>query len=252
MAELLYPTVIAAARLSFVGAGPEVHDDRPEHIPRYRRRCLAINHTGYMDFTFAGLGAHPGKRLVRFMAKDQIWKHPVAGPLMRGMKHIPVDRDAGAASYNAAVTRSEDGEIVGVFPEATISPSFELLPFKQGAARMAMEADVPLIPMILWGSQRVIGYHTRKPLTQRRLPITITIGEPLKVGARRGRGRGDPAPARRHDRDAAPRPGHLSGRSRPGPADTWWLPTRLGGTAPTPEEGQQLANARKKKAQESS
>jgi len=222
-----------------------------EHIPHSGGAVLAINHTGYMDFTFAGLGAHPSKRLVRFMAKDQIWKHPVAGPLMRGMKHIPVDREAGAASYNAAVAALKDGEIVGVFPEATMSPSFELLPFKQGATRMAMEADVPLIPMILWGSQRVVGYHTRKPLTQRRLPITITIGEPLKVGPDEGvaaatrRLRGVMTEMLHHAQDTYP--------AKPaGPADTWWLPTRLGGTAPTPEEGQRQANARKKKAQESS
>lgn len=251
MAELLYPTVIAAARLSFVGLGLKFTMNGLEHIPRSGGAVLAINHTGYMDFTFAGLGAHPSKRLVRFMAKDQIWKHPVAGPLMRGMKHIPVDRDAGAASYNAAVAALKDGEIVGVFPEATMSPSFELLPFKQGAARMAMEADVPLIPMILWGSQRVIGYHTRKPLTQRRLPITITIGEPLKVGPDEG-----VAAATRRLRAVMTEMLHHAQDTYPakpaGPADTWWLPTRLGGTAPTPEEGQQQANARKKKAQESS
>jgi 1-acyl-sn-glycerol-3-phosphate acyltransferase len=63
---------------------------------------------------------------------------------------------------------------VGVFPEATMSPSLELLPFKQGAARMAIDADVPILPTILWGSQRVLGYAHRKPLLQRRLPITIT------------------------------------------------------------------------------
>ena len=132
-----------------------------------------------------------------------------------------------------------------------MSPSFELLPFKQGAARMAIEADVPLIPMILWGSQRVIGYHHRKPLTQRRLPITISIGEPLKVGPDEG-----VAAATRRLRTVMTEMLHHAQDTYPakpaGPADTWWLPTRLGGTAPTPEEGQREANARKKKAQEPS
>ena len=67
---------------------------------------MAINHTGYLDFTFAGLAAVPAKRLVRFMAKDEIFGHPVAGPLMRGMHHIPVDREAGAASLAAARDRA--------------------------------------------------------------------------------------------------------------------------------------------------
>ena len=74
---------------------------------------------------------------------------------MRGMHHIPVDRGAGASSFRAAVQALKAGEIVGVFPEATISRAFELKDFKSGAVRMAQAADVPLIPMAIWGSQRV-------------------------------------------------------------------------------------------------
>ncbi|MCB1253300.1 MAG: 1-acyl-sn-glycerol-3-phosphate acyltransferase, partial [Austwickia sp.] len=58
----------------------------------------------YFDFTYAGLAARKSKRYVRFMAKASIWQHKIAGPLMRGMKHIPVDRHAGAASYREALT----------------------------------------------------------------------------------------------------------------------------------------------------
>ena len=63
---------------------------------------LASTHVSYLDFIFVGLGAHP-KRLVRFMAKKQVFDHPVCGPLMRGMHHIPVDRTAGASAYDAAL-----------------------------------------------------------------------------------------------------------------------------------------------------
>jgi 1-acyl-sn-glycerol-3-phosphate acyltransferase len=250
MAELLYPSVIAVARLSFVGLGLKFNITGSDNVPATGGAVMAINHTGYMDFTFAGLGAHRAKRLVRFMAKDGIWKNPVAGPLMKGMKHIPVDRDAGAGSYNAAVAALRAGEIVGVFPEATMSPSLELLPFKQGATRMAMDARVPLLPTILWGSQRVLGYHTRKPIRQRRLPITIMIGEPMTIGPEEG-----VAAATRRLRGIMTEMLHVAQDSYPdrpeGPDDSWWVPTRLGGTAPTPEEGQILANARRKKAEES-
>jgi 1-acyl-sn-glycerol-3-phosphate acyltransferase len=251
MAELLYPSVVAVARATFVGLGLKFNMTGTDNVPRTGGVVMAINHTGYLDFTFAGLGAHPSRRLVRFMAKDGIWKHPVAGPLMRGMKHIPVDRDAGAASYNAAVSALRAGEIVGVFPEATMSPSLELLPFKQGAARMAMEAGVPLLPMILWGSQRVLSYHSRKPLRQRSLPITIMIGEPTSIGPDEGL-----AAATRRLRGIMTEMLHQAQETYPdrpsGPDDSWWLPTRLGGTAPTPEEGQALANARRNRAKESS
>jgi len=248
MTDLLYPSVIAVARASFVGLGLKFTISGAEHVPDVGGAVMAVNHTGYMDFTFAGLGAYPKRRLVRFMAKDAIFRHRFAGPLMRGMKHIPVDRDAGAASYAAAVTALRAGEIVGVFPEATMSPSLELLPFKQGAARMAIDAGVPILPTILWGSQRVLGYHHRKRLTQRGLPITIMVGEPLIIGADEG-----VAAATRRLRSVM---GQMLAQAqetypeRPsGPQDSWWLPTRLGGSAPTPEEGQAMANARRKKAE---
>jgi 1-acyl-sn-glycerol-3-phosphate acyltransferase len=67
---------------------------------------------------------------------------------------------------------------VGVFPEATISTSYELKEFKTGAARMAMEAGVPLLPCVIWGSQRIFTKGRKKDLT-RGTPITIAVGEPF-------------------------------------------------------------------------
>jgi len=164
---------------------------------------------------------------------------------MRGMKHIPVDRDAGTASFNEAVQALRDGEIVGVFPEATMSPSYELLPFKQGAVRMAQEAGVPLLPTIVWGSQRVATYSRRKPLTQRRLVVTVTVGEPLVLAPDEGIAAGT-----RRLRATMTEMLHAAQEAYPdrptGPDDSWWLPSRLGGTACTPEEGLAIVNARRR------
>src|SRR5690606_18529970 len=118
-----------------------------EHIPRVGGAVLASSHVSYFDFIFCGYAARPSKRLVRFMAKKSTFDHPVSGPLMRSMHHIPVDRSAGAASLDHAVDWLRRGEIVGVFPEATISQSFEVKDFKTGAVRMAAEAGVPVVPM---------------------------------------------------------------------------------------------------------
>src|SRR3954451_17481492 len=112
------------ARVAFAALGLRFTVTGTEHVPRTGGAVMAINHTGYLDFTFAGYAARPAGRLVRFMAKDEIFHNPVAGPLMRGMKHIPVDRDAGSAAFGPAVRALRDGEIVGVFPEATMSPSW--------------------------------------------------------------------------------------------------------------------------------
>jgi 1-acyl-sn-glycerol-3-phosphate acyltransferase len=247
MAELVYPPVVVTAKVVFSALGLRRTFRGTEHVPRTGGAVMAINHTGFLDFAIAGEAALPADRLVRFMAKDEIFRHPVAGPLMRGMKHIPVDREAGAASLVAAVRALQEGEIVGVFPEATMSPSWELLPFKQGTVRMAVEADVPILPTIVWGSQRVLTYGRRKRLTQRRLPVTITVGEPLVLTEADGIAGGT-----RRLREVMTAMLHEAQESYPdapsGPDDRWWLPARLGGSAVTPEEGLAIVNARRKKA----
>jgi 1-acyl-sn-glycerol-3-phosphate acyltransferase len=235
MVEPVYTPVVGLARAVFRGLGLRFDVEGEDHVPRSGGAVMAINHVGYLDFTFAGLAARKNKRLVRFMAKKEVFDHPVAGPLMRGMKHIPVDRAGAAAdSYRLAVQALEKGEIVGVFPEATISQSFELKEFKTGAVRMAAEAGVPLLPTVVWGSQRVFTKNRPKDLT-RGTPIKIVVGEPFlpPAGA-------DPVEVtadlkRRmqalldHARATYP------GRPRT-PDDTWWLPALSGGTAPTLDE----------------
>ena len=122
--ERVYPPVIAAAHVWFRTMGVKVTIDGAHHVPRTGPVVLASNHVSYLDFIFAGWGARPSKRLTRFMAKEQVFNHRISGPLMRGMKHIPVDREAGSASFREAMRALKAGQVVGVFPEATISRSF--------------------------------------------------------------------------------------------------------------------------------
>src|SRR3954449_2476357 len=107
-----------------------------EHIPATGGAVVAANHVSYFDFMLVGYAARP-TRLVRFMAKKAVFDHRVSGPLMRGMHHIPVDRDAGAASFRQATDALKSGQVVGVFPEATISESFTVKELKSGAVRLA-------------------------------------------------------------------------------------------------------------------
>ena len=140
MSDYVYPPVIAAAKAMFRVLDLRLSVDGAEHIPTSGGAVIACNHVGYLDFIFCGWGAQPARRLVRFMAKKSVFDHRISGPLMRGMHHIPVDRDAGLASYRQALAALKDGEVVGVFPEATISRSFTIKDFKSGAARMAASA----------------------------------------------------------------------------------------------------------------
>ncbi|MYS74217.1 1-acyl-sn-glycerol-3-phosphate acyltransferase, partial [Streptomyces sp. SID5926] len=124
MAELVYRPVIGLARTMFKVWDLKIDCRGSENIPRTGGAVLVSNHISYLDFIFDGLAALPQKRLVRFMAKESVFRHRISGPLMRGMKHIPVDRKQGEAAYAHALDSLKSGEIVGVFPEATISESF--------------------------------------------------------------------------------------------------------------------------------
>ncbi|RZL68640.1 MAG: 1-acyl-sn-glycerol-3-phosphate acyltransferase, partial [Rhodococcus sp. (in: high G+C Gram-positive bacteria)] len=153
--EPVYRSVIGIARTVFAFEGLKFEVEGEDHIPATGGAVIAVNHTGYMDFTYAGLPPRRVKRYIRFMAKKEVFDNKISGPIMRALKHIPVDRGAGAESYKSAVQSLRNGELVGVYPEATISRSFEIKEFKSGAARMAIEAGVPIIPTVIWGAQRV-------------------------------------------------------------------------------------------------
>ncbi|MES4903943.1 MULTISPECIES: lysophospholipid acyltransferase family protein [unclassified Streptomyces] len=235
MAELVYPPVIGVARTMFKALDLRFDIKGTENIPQRGGAVLVSNHIGYLDFVFAGLTARPAKRLVRFMAKESVFRHKVAGPLMRAMKHIPVDRAAGMDAYRHALRALRSGEIVGVFPEATISESFTLKNFKTGAARMAQEAGVPLLPMALWGTQRLWTKGHKRDLGRNHFPITMRVGAPLEADPTEP---SDTLTERLRARvqellEAAQRAYPVRPKNED---DTWWVPAHLGGTAPTPAQ----------------
>ncbi len=238
MAELVYAPVITAAQGVFAGLGLKLDVRGGEHVPRTGGAVIASNHVSYLDFIFVGLGAHEARRYVRFMAKDSVWKNPVGGPLMRGMKHIPVNREAGAESFRVALEAAGAGEVVGIFPEATISRSFELKDFKSGAPRLAMDAGVPLIPVVLWGTQRMMTKGKPRDFSRGKA-ISITVGEPIDVPPGTDT---DAANAALHATMAAMLDETIARypQQPSGPDDTWWVPARLGGTAPTLEEATRM------------
>ncbi|AWK70547.1 1-acyl-sn-glycerol-3-phosphate acyltransferase [Rhodococcus oxybenzonivorans] len=231
--EPVYRTVIGIARTVFAFEGLKFTVKGDQHIPATGGAVIAINHTGYMDFTYAGLPARRVKRYVRFMAKKEVFDNKISGPIMRALKHIPVDRGAGSDSYRAAVDRLRRGELVGVYPEATISRSFEIKEFKSGAARMAIEADVPIIPIVIWGAQRVWTKGFPKRLGRTNTPISIAVGEPIAPI--------EPAAelTKKLHTTMQEMLADLQ-KDYDHPAGAYWVPARLGGSAPTLEEADKL------------
>jgi len=179
VADLVYPPVVVAIKLFWKYLGLRFDFKGVHHIPPDGGAILSINHVGYLDFALTGTAALPTGRYVRFMAKKEVFDNKLAGPLMRGMHHICVDRSSGSASFVAALRALRAGEIVGIFPEGTISVSFEIKELKSGAVRLAMAAGVPVIPTIVWGSQRIWTKKVKRNLRREKFPITVAFGEPL-------------------------------------------------------------------------
>lgn len=204
-----------------------------EHIPADGPGVIAGNHIGFLDFTFVGYAARPRRRRIRFMAKRSVFELPVVGRLMRAMHHIPVDRKSGARAYRQALRLLDDDQLVGVFPEATISRSWLLKPFKRGAAGLAVNRQAPLIPVIVWGGHRIYTVDGHRSL-RRRMPVTIMVGEPLQPGE------GEPVDGLllrlRVAMDALLAEAIDSYPAMPrNDQDRWWLPYDRGGSAPDPE-----------------
>jgi 1-acyl-sn-glycerol-3-phosphate acyltransferase len=232
MAELVYPPVIRAVKTFWRALDLKFDFQGQEHLPdeNHGGAVLAMNHISYLDFALVGTAALPMKRYVRFMAKKEIFDNKLAGPLMRGMHHINVDRSNGSASFVAALRALRDGEIVGIFPEGTISVSFEIKELKSGAVRLAQGAGVPVIPTIIWGSQRLWTKKVKRNLRQRGVPISVSFGEPIffekdsDVDAGEAILRAAMLKMLHEVQEKYP-DSHQGQR---------WAPVRLGGTAPAP------------------
>lgn len=232
MTDRVYPVVIMLVRLLWKYLGLRFIIKGEENVPRSGGAILAINHIGYLDFAISGTAALPAKRYVRYMAKKQIFDNKIAGPLMRGMHHISVDRNSGSASFVAALRALKSGEIVGIFPEATISKSFEIKSMKSGAARLAIGAGVPVLPTIVWGSQRIWTKGRKRDFGRNKFPISIYVGTPLHFTRET-----EVELAEAEIKSALEKLLRRVQDEYPDKHDgQWWAPARLGGTAPTVDE----------------
>ncbi|MBI4261070.1 MAG: 1-acyl-sn-glycerol-3-phosphate acyltransferase [Actinobacteria bacterium] len=241
-AEPVYAAATAAALTAFRAFSWDVRVTGEHHIPTRGPAILAANHVGYLDFVFLGLAARPRGRRVRFMALKEAFDHRLGGPLLRAMRHIPVDRRGDpAAALREAIRALERGEVVGIHPEARLNGSLVPGSAKTGAARMAMATGAPILPAVVWGSQRILP-RGRRPRLPRGVAVDVRVGSPIAWEP------GD---------DLAGLTERMMGRIRdlydtsvreypqqPRDADDrWWLPAHLGGTAPATDAPEPVTGA---------
>ena len=185
MTDRLYRGVVGAGRVALRALDLRVDLTGDDHVPRQGPVVLAANHVSFLDFLLVGLTADRSGRLVRFLARHEVFEHRASRRLMTGMGHVPVDRRAPAAAYLHARRLLREGEAVGVFPEAGVSRSWTVRALMPGAVALARETGAPLLPVAVWGPQRLLTAKQR-PEVRRGRPVTLVVGRPLDVSAAAG------------------------------------------------------------------
>jgi 1-acyl-sn-glycerol-3-phosphate acyltransferase len=227
--EPVFRILEIAAKAVVMATGTKITYQNLENIPDSGGALVAINHTSYLDWLPAALAVHYRGRRIRYLIKAEMQQVKVVNFLIKHTKTVPVNRAAGAAAYAAAVELLEAGEIIGLMPEAGISRSFELKDFKTGAARMALEAQVPIVPLIVWGVHRIWTEGHPSNLGRKKIPITVAAAPPLLPA-------GDAEHLAAALREEMTSLLHRVQEEYPHPQGAWWVPARLGGMAPTVAE----------------
>lgn len=231
-----YRAMIAVGRALFAALRLRPRVAGVEHIPEQGGAVLAITHFGYLDFAITEWVVwRRNRRWIRFLATSAAFAHPLSGPPLRAMRHVPVDRADGSDAYRHAVDAARAGHLVGLFPEGQVTRDWnEVLACAGGAVRIAAAAGVPLVPVAVWGGHRVLTKsHRFSPRAAYRATISVRIGRPVAVTQEQaGRGAGpwlrsllqNLMIAAQDDYPDQPR----------GEGDRWWLPNRL--AAPSSHE----------------
>jgi 1-acyl-sn-glycerol-3-phosphate acyltransferase len=234
--EPVYSLVAMVARIARALGRWKLIVKGVENVPDAGPVVLAINHSGYLDPIFAAWPVvFEKRRWVRYLAKKEVFDHKLSGPLMRGMKHISVDRRrAPLKALQASIEVLREGEIIGMFPEATINRSFVPGKGKTGTVRMAQATGAVVVPVAVWGAHRLLTKGRPRNI-QPGVAILVIFGKPLELDAQE-----NPKDATDRLMDeirALLADAQASYPQKPASDDDrWWLPAHLGGTAPTPEE----------------
>lgn len=235
----------ALFRASFRALGLDLRVEGAEHVPASGPGILASNHLGYLDFAFVMLTPPRPRREVRFLARADLYERWPVGPLMHRMGQIPVDAHGDPlTAMRLAVAALERGELIGLHPEGTISPSFVPRKAASGAVRMAQATGAPIVPVALWGSHRILTKWRPRGRVPRGIPVFVRFGAPYHPA---------PGSALEGTRDLMARIGALleacwaEDRLEPG---AWWVPAHLGGGAMTPEVAEERLAAQRAERQE--
>jgi 1-acyl-sn-glycerol-3-phosphate acyltransferase len=183
LASLVIPVVAVMARFRVENA---------DKLPKHGAYVIAPNHYSEIDPVMVGAVVWKLGRVPRFLAKGSLFRVPVVGWFLRTSGQIPVERAGsarGSEPLKAAERVADNGQLVIVYPEGSLTRDPDLWPMrgKSGAARMALQHNIPVIPVAHWGTQAVMARYSKRISFFPRKTIRMKFGDPVDLSAFRDR-----------------------------------------------------------------
>jgi 1-acyl-sn-glycerol-3-phosphate acyltransferase len=163
-----------------------------DKLPKTGAFVASPNHYSEIDPVVIGRVMYKLGRMPRYMAKASLFRVPVVGWFLRTSGQIPVERTGVVRNQDPIAAADEvvrEGHAVVIYPEGSLTRDPDLWPMrgKTGAVRMALLADIPLIPIAHWGTQLVMPRYGKKISFFPRKTITVKIGDPVDLSQFRGK-----------------------------------------------------------------
>ena len=158
-----------------------------EHIPTTGPVIIVANHLSHADPLVLAHFVYDAGRWPVFLAKSGLFRMPVLGRLLRAVDQTPVERGTVDAvkALDSAVVALKNGKCILIYPEGTTTKEPELWPMrgKTGAARLWFMTGAPVVPVVMWGPQRLFDPRTKKLRPVPRTPVSVVAGPPLDLSA---------------------------------------------------------------------
>ncbi|RNL53926.1 1-acyl-sn-glycerol-3-phosphate acyltransferase [Arthrobacter oryzae] len=149
------------------------------------------NHCTEIDPLVVAHMLYNQKRMPHFLAKAGLFKVPVLRAVLRNTKQIPVERSSAGANRSLHLAKEvvDEGGAIIIYPEGTLTRDPDLWPMRghTGAARMALESGIPLVPMAHWGAHEVFPRYAKRFHIFPRKTSRLVVGEPVDLSAFAGR-----------------------------------------------------------------
>lgn len=146
-----------------------------ERVPQSGAVILAANHASFLDPPLIGAGLN---RPINYLARENLFRFPGVGALLRSWNSVPVDRDGGgAAGLKAILDRLLAGGGIILFPEGTRTRDGRLQPARSGIGLIVIKSDAPVVPVRTFGTFEAYGRNQKLPRPKR---IAVKYGEPIR------------------------------------------------------------------------